>query len=271
MSVAIVFIDVDGTLLGSSGDVPPEVWTAAERVRAAGIHLALCSGRPGFGVSREYARRLDPDGWHVFQNGASVVHLASGRSRSKCMDPALLRRLIDASREWDLPLELYSDSDYVVENPSFRSAEHARLLEVPFRPRDLLSFDQGVVRAQWLLSDELPEPDWTVFGTELSIARSVSPVMPGTRFVNITPPGVSKASGVLRVADAYGVAPEQAMMVGDAENDLEAMSAVGWPVAMGNASPEVKAAAKDVVAHVDGLGLVEALELTLPPEPDGRP
>ena len=263
MSVALVFVDVDGTLLGSSGDVPEDVWAAAERLRAARIHLALCSGRPGFGVSREYARRLDPDGWHVFQNGASILHLGSGQSRSRCMDANLVRRLTEAARAWDLPLELYSDGDYAIEHTGERARAHADLLAVPFRPRALLSFAEPTVRAQWLLDDALPEPDWSSFGDDISVTRSVSPVMPGTRFVNITPAGVGKASGLLRVAEAYEVPPAGAMMIGDAENDLEAMRAVGWPVAMGNAAPEVIAVARNVVGHVDDGGLVQAFELAL--------
>lgn len=263
MSVALVFVDVDGTLLGSSGDVPDEVWAAAARVRAAGLHLALCSGRPGFGVSREYARRLDPDGWHVFQNGASILHLGTGQSRSRCLEPGLVRALVEAARRWDLPLELYTDGDYAIEHRGERARAHAELLEVPFRPRDLLTLGEPAVRAQWLLDDDLPEPDWASLGHDFSITRSTSPVMPGTRFVNIIAPGVSKASGLLRVADAYEVPPERAMMVGDAENDLEAMAVVGWPVAMGNAAPEVIAVARDVVAHVDSAGLIEAFDLAL--------
>ncbi|HEX9105699.1 MAG TPA: HAD hydrolase family protein, partial [Longimicrobiales bacterium] len=119
------------------------------------------------------------------------------------------------------------------------------------------------VRAQWLLDDDAAEPDWTLFGDDISVTRSTSPVMPGTRFVNVTPAGVTKASGVLRVAEAYDVPPARAMMIGDAENDLEAMRTVGWPVAMGNASPEVRAAARDIVGHVDSGGLVQAFELAL--------
>ena len=77
----LIFIDVDGTLVGTENRVLPEVWAAAARARAAGVKLVLCSGRPEFGRARAYAERLDAEGWHVFQNGSSVVNLASGASR----------------------------------------------------------------------------------------------------------------------------------------------------------------------------------------------
>ena len=55
-------------IVGASGIVHPKVWAAVERAQEAGIRLALCSGRAAFGVALEYARRLDPSGWHMFQN-----------------------------------------------------------------------------------------------------------------------------------------------------------------------------------------------------------
>src|SRR5512133_143069 len=116
--IRLVCVDVDGTLVGSSGTVLPRVWAAAERVRASGVRLAVCSGRPAFGVARDYAARLDPEGWHVFQNGASVVHLPSGRSLSRSLAPDLVAALVARARRTGRTLELYTDSTYAFENVS---------------------------------------------------------------------------------------------------------------------------------------------------------
>ena len=43
--ISLVCIDVDGTLIGAAGVVEPDVWVAVERARAAGMHLAVSSGR----------------------------------------------------------------------------------------------------------------------------------------------------------------------------------------------------------------------------------
>jgi hydroxymethylpyrimidine pyrophosphatase-like HAD family hydrolase len=51
------------------------------------------------------------------------------------------------------------------------------------------------------------------------------------------------------------------MVIGDAHNDLLAMREVGWPVAMGNAVPELRALARVVVADVEHHGVAEALAL----------
>ena len=261
--IELICVDVDGTLVGASGEVLPQVWAAVDRVRAAGARLVVCSGRPAFGRTLEYAARLDPQGWHVFQNGASVMHLPSGHSRSRSLPPATVEELVARARGTGRILELYTDFDYAVESTGERARRHAKLLGVPFTPRALLPPPAGVVRAQWLLSHAdapavLGEP---VAGAILS--PSTSPVMPDTTFVSVIAPGVDKAAGVRAVADEYGVPLDRVMMVGDGANDVGVMSAVGFPVAMANSEPEVLALTPRHVGHVDRAGLVEALELAL--------
>ncbi|HEU4628110.1 MAG TPA: Cof-type HAD-IIB family hydrolase [Gemmatimonadaceae bacterium] len=263
--VDLICIDVDGTLVGQSGEVRPRVWTALARARAAGVRLALCSGRPAFGKTRAWAERLDADGWHVFQNGASVLHLATGTSRSVALPPGAPAWLVERARRTGRLLELYSDTDYTVERDDHRARRHAALLGVPFAPRDLLSLQGVPVRAQWLVPhDEVPavlaEPH-----DGLTLLASTSPVMPETTFVNVTAAGVDKAVAVRAVAAAYDVPLARVMMVGDGQNDVTALRAVGVPVAMANADPAVLAAARHVVGAVEADGLVEAVALALEP------
>jgi Cof subfamily protein (haloacid dehalogenase superfamily) len=261
--IELICVDVDGTLVGSSGEVAAEVWPAVERVRGAGARLVICSGRPAFGQTRRLAERLDPDGWHVFQNGASIVHLPSGGSRSGRIPFQAVARLIDRARQTGRVLELYADFEYAVESTDERARRHAGLLGVPFHPRGFGDLGGEIVRAQWLLplAEEaavLAEPH-----DGLALTPSTSPVMPDTSFVSITAPGLDKAGAVRAVASEYGVPLHRVMMVGDASNDLQAMRTVGIPVAMGNAEPEILALAHYRVGHVDHGGLVEALDLAL--------
>jgi hypothetical protein len=261
--IELICVDVDGTLVGSSGDVAAEVWPAVERARAAGARLVICSGRPAFGLTRELAERLDPQGWHVFQNGASIVHLPSGRSRSGHVPHDSVQRLVDRARRTGRILELYTDTEYAVESTDDRARRHAGLLGVPFTPRPFDELRGDVVRAQWLVP--LPEEAAVLVEDHdgLLLTPSTSPVMPDTAFVSITAPGLDKAGAVRVVAEEYGVALERVMMVGDGGNDLQAMRIVGFPVAMGNAEAEVRAVAGHHVAHVDRGGLVEALDLAM--------
>ncbi|MBW3628134.1 MAG: Cof-type HAD-IIB family hydrolase [Gemmatimonadetes bacterium] len=261
--VKLVCIDIDGTLVGASGTVPAEVWAAAARARTQGIRLAICSGRPAFGLARAYAEQLDPAGWHVFQNGASVLHLGSGESRSSKLSTRGVDWLLATTRSTGRVLELYDDEAYAVESDGDRARRHAGLLGVQFRPRAFGSLRGPIVRAQWLLPHREAEAVLAETHPDLHYSHSSSPVMADTSFINITPAGVDKASAVRVVANAHGIPLDSVMMVGDGLNDLGVMAVVGHSVAMGNSEPEVLEAADYTVAEVDHGGLVEAIGLAM--------
>ena len=257
--IRLVGIDVDGTLVGSAGMVHPLVWEAVAQARAAGIHLALCSGRPAFGLALEYARRLDEKGWHVFQNGASILNLGDGRSQSTPIPTQWVHTFIRLAREKGQVLELYGNSEYVVESTAPWAREHAGLLGVPFRPRPFESLEEEVVRAQWLLSPENAMVAMRETYEGLEVAQSTSPVMSETRFVGITRAGVNKGSAMRTIAAALRVDLQDVMYVGDSGNDIAALRIVGHPVAMGNADGAVRSIATHIVGNVEDGGLADAL------------
>jgi Cof subfamily protein (haloacid dehalogenase superfamily) len=259
--IRLICCDVDGTLIGRSGTPHPDVWTAAASARSRGVRVAVCSGRPAFGETLDFARQLDDTGWHVFQNGASVLHLATHESRSAALPADVVASLVRRAREAGVILELYGDDRYVVESDDPRASIHAEVLGVEFVRGSLDAPPQPVVRGQWLLdiataSHELSRPHPGVF-----LSPSTTPLLPPTLFVSLMPPRVSKLTGVREIAAAYNVELADVMFVGDGGNDVSAMAAVGWPVAMANAEPEVRAIARHVVGHVDDAGLLEAFEL----------
>ncbi len=258
--VRLICIDVDGTLVGTGGRIAERVWPAAARAAEAGIRLALCTGRPAFGITRTYAERLAPDGWHAFQNGASLIRLSTNESRSASLAAETVLDLKTRSKRTGRILEVYSDHDYAVESTNERAAWNAELLGIPFIPRSLDAVTGQIVRAQWIIpSDELHavlnEPH---HGFELG--PSTGPDMPDTCFVNLTPPGVDKASAVRTLGEIYGCSLSDVMFVGDGLNDLAAMSIVGFPVAMGGADPAVRKIAKYHVGDAEAGGLADAFE-----------
>ncbi len=259
----LICIDVDGTLVGSSGDVLPQVWEKVQQARELGQHLTLCSGRPGFGKTLDWAKRLEPTGWHIFQSGASIICPSTGETRSAPLPVGALEQLQAQSAAMGWILEAYSDFDWVVNSEDDLAQRHADLLGVPLEFRPFTSLEGTVVRAQWVVP--LAQTDAVLANKlkGLDYHAASSPVMPDTMFISITTAGVSKGSAIATVATKWQVPLNGVMMVGDAPNDLEAFAVVGHPVAMGNADPLTKSKAKYVVGHVDQLGLLEALELSV--------
>ena len=263
--IRLIGIDVDGTLVGHTGEVAPRVWETAGVARAKGIRLALCSGRPAFGRAVEFARQLDTNGWHVFQNGASIVHLPTRQSRSVPLPPEAVTGFIDEARASGnaTVLELYSDQDWVAESTATWAMEHASLLGVKFEPRPFDSLGGPAVRAQWLLTVAQAKEVMSRPHPGLEVAQSTSPLMPETQFVGLTRAGVSKASAMRIIAEEYDIDMRDVMYVGDSGNDLSALRVVGHPIAMGNADPEVIRVAERTVGHVDDGGVADALQIAI--------
>ena len=70
------------------------------------------------------------------------------------------------------------------------------------------------------------------------------------RNVELMSRGMGKAAALKWLADRLGVALADCMAFGDNANDLDMLGAVGWPVAVGNASDAVRRAAR-IVAETD--------------------
>ena len=261
--VELICLDVDGTLVGSRGEPSPAVWSAAERARRRGQRLTLCTARLAAGPTRDWAERLDPDGWHVFHTGAALWQPSTGALDTTPLPTDALAAAVGiaASRGW--VLEAYSWDDYVVDDDRSLARDHASLLSIPFRRRPLNSLDGEVVRVQYVVPSAEADDAVASAPPGTTASAATSPVMPGATFVSVTAADVSKASGVTKVAGHVGVALSDAMMVGDGHNDIPAIEVVGWGVAMGNAEPEVIAAARIVAGHVDADGAADMIDRSI--------
>ena len=81
-----------------------------------------------------------------------------------------------------------------------------------------------------------------------------------TAWLDLSPVGVTKASGLEYVARELGVVPADVLAIGDGRNDIEMLRWAGRGVAMGQAVPEVQAAADAVSATVHDDGAAVELE-----------
>ncbi len=263
MPLGLVCLDVDGTLVGERGEPTDGVWAAAQRARLGGVHLAICTARLGLGSAWDWANRLDPDGWHMFQTGASIIHSGTGETRSTPLPDgaAIACAKVALNRGWIF--ELYSDRDYIVDSDHPIAVGHAGLLGIDYVWRTADDLIGTPVRAQIIVGDEDLDEAVASVPDGCTASGATSPIIPGYHFVSITDQSVSKASGVAALASLLGLPLDRVMMVGDGQNDVSALEVVTHSVAMGNAHPEAAAVAKYRVADVDNDGVAEALDLAL--------
>lgn len=74
------------------------------------------------------------------------------------------------------------------------------------------------------------------------------------------PKGINKFAGVKMIADSLGLAPDEVMACGDADNDIPMLEYAGLGVAVANANERVKATADFISKSNDEDGVAFAVE-----------
>lgn len=77
--------------------------------------------------------------------------------------------------------------------------------------------------------------------------------------IEVISPIADKGSALKRLCGQYGISMERCIAIGDSENDLEMLHAVGMPVAMGNANNAVKAVSQYITATNAEDGVAKAI------------
>ena len=104
-------------------------------------------------------------------------------------------------------------------------------------------------------------PELDAWADRISLHRAIS--FNGDALMTITAPGVDKGSGLFALCRHVGIEPSQAVAIGDSEVDIPMFRVAGVSVAMGNASPEARAAATQVTGEADEDGVAQFIESLL--------
>lgn len=263
--IPLVVLDLDGTIIGSDGEVRECVWSAVAALQKAGVKLAACTGRPAAGVGLKVARRLGPRNAHVFQSGALVSDPAGDTLHVAALREATVLQLVEHARDLNLSLELYTPTSLFVERKTPIIEAHVRTIGVTPLVRDLreVARIEPVVRGQWLVTHEQRGHVEGLSLRNTQISAATSPALPETAFVSVTREGVSKGSALKILADSMNVDLRNVMAIGDSEGDLPMLELVGHPLVMKDSPEAMRGRFRTLTAGVDECGAVEALELAL--------
>ncbi|MBA3906104.1 MAG: HAD family hydrolase [Pseudonocardiales bacterium] len=255
----LVATDVDGTLLDPADRVTPRTAAVLARLASCGVGLVLVTGRPPRWIAPVVAQ-IDVAGLAVCANGAVIYDAAAEQVVSAhTLDAATLADVAAAVSE------VLPDAGIAVERigvsgerfmaePSYRHAwvgsdhtlrSRAELVDMPAV--------KMLVRDPAMTSDAMVAALAPVVGSAGDLTFSHAGGL-----VEISAPGVTKATGLAEVAAVLGVPAVDIVAFGDMPNDLEMLRWAGHGVAMGNAHPALREVADEVTATnaEDGLALV---------------
>lgn len=262
----ILFLDLDGTLIGRDQTIPDSALGALASAKSAGHVLIMCTGRS--------VPELYPHLWELGFSGAVTgaggyvllgddVLVDRRLSRAHIGAVTSILTDLDALYIWQSPDEMNPSPgfmDYFIERAGIGAKDweiYARSI-APY-VRDGLPETSAKCTAYIRSGVSSIEAIRSALPAGLVVTAGSVPAG-DTLVVEVTPADVSKGTGLRLVAERLGARIEDTIAFGDSMNDLEALDAAGVGVAMGGASPQLLAIADLIAPRLEDDGIARAFE-----------
>ena len=265
LSKKLIALDMDGTLLTSDKRILPETLADMQAAADAGKHVCLCTGR-GIPEIRSFRKELAMVRYAVVESGALVYDLARNSViYEESIPREMMEIIVDVGLKYDAMLHLHCPSDCVIKrDQAERAAEYGM---GPYREM-YLSVGTFVKDMKQEIKHRTSVPKINIYfrsvrerekGYEELKNLPLTCVYSEETSLEMTPEGVSKGTGLRKLAEHLGIDLNDVIAVGDAENDRVMLRTAGFSVAMGNALEELKVLADAVTADNDHNGVGEAI------------
>ncbi|GGW20820.1 hydrolase [Streptomyces capoamus] len=262
----LIATDLDGTLLRDDKSVSPRTVAALAAAEEAGIEVFFVTGRPARWMD-VVSEHVHGHGLAICGNGAAVVDLHGGPGAHRFV------KVRELSRENALKaVKLLRDA---APGTVFAVEQTYGFHQEPDYPKLHMEIPDNLLPAEELLAPDGPDADQPVLkilayhpsldpDAFLTLARpavaehaNVTRSSPSA-LLELSGPGVSKASTLALCCAERGISPEEVVAFGDMPNDVEMLTWAGRSYAMGNAHPDAVAAAsgRTVANNDDGVAVV---------------
>jgi len=257
----LIFCDLDRTVATYQFTVNPAVRQAIQAVVDAGAWITIATGR-GYQTLHPFLNVVPVNAPLILCNGGLIVDPVARKPLFVQSMPLLMAHSLaqlaqaEGYQIWFYIDDLETMLDNRTDDGRFVLRRNgtvvsdvadpvATLIAPPHKAVIIAATDEGtadlIVRVQEVVGQQ---------------GRAIAS---RPRMVEVILPGVSKARGMAWVAERLGVSREETMAIGDGDNDVEMVGWAGLGVAMGNATPDVKAAADWIAPSVDEDGAAVAL------------
>ena len=281
----LIAVDLDGTLLDSSGKVSPRNIKAIADLRDAGFKVVPATGR-SWRESRRVFEVIQAKGMAVTSGGSVLSDAATGKTIERLViDPELVLRLTLALLERGLLAHLLRDHDSSCHDYCLVGTGHVnpatewwlKTHEVDVRRVDTiddlkkLGFDH-VLRVGAVERGDVLAPVCAAMREQFhgqatmqswSAVTSNAAIGSETHLLEMYCVNTDKWTMIQKLRDRHGLSNDQVFAIGDGLNDLIMVREAGVGIAMQNAHAELRPLAKHIAPHHHEDGFAHVVEQIL--------
>ncbi|GEK92103.1 sugar-phosphatase [Alkalibacterium kapii] len=264
MTIKLIAIDIDGTLLNTDRKVTKEVKEAIHAAKQADIRVVLCTGRPFPGVVSliEELELNETDDYVISYNGALVQNT---HTEEKIIDYTLTHDdylfLEKTAREAGSHFHAIHNEGVFTPNKDISkyTVREAFIIGLPLFYRTPGEMDPSSSYNKMMMIDEPPVLEAAIARLPESLWENYTLLRSEPYYFEILNKKASKGKAVKALAEHLNIDRKQVMAIGDSGNDIDLVDFAGIGVAMENATDEVKAVADVITASNNNHGVAHAI------------
>jgi Cof subfamily protein (haloacid dehalogenase superfamily) len=260
-TVKLLLADVDGTLVTADKALTDKAVAAVHDLHQAGVIFAITSGRPPRGMAM-LIEPLDIRTPIAAFNGGLLVDRDMSVIEQRVLPDDLVVPVADEMTSFHLDVWVYTGADWYV--PTADGPHVAReTFTVRFEPKVMPAGGVRAVASDVAklvgVSDDTGAVAKATAAVHDKFSDHVTAATSQPYYLDVTHPQANKGEVAKYLARKYQLEAEEIATIGDQPNDVLMFAHSGLSVAMGNATPEVKRAARRVTTSNDDEGFASAV------------
>lgn len=267
--IKMIVTDLDGTLFRSDHKTVSERNLKALRAASErGIKIVISSGRT-FSLIKDLAEMIGAVDYIMVSNGAAALDRRGRTVSSNLIEYEIWKEAYDILIKGGVVTEVYVGGQTYLRRDQLEGYSNPAIgVELVNEIRRFLVLCDDVGEklkgksAEKLHAIYITKEDFAYYKTAFeNRGLSVTSSIPMNMEINVK--GVNKGLGLAALCKSLGIDISEVAAFGDEENDVEMLKTAGLSFAMGNASEEVKKAAKKITLTNDDDGVAFEIEKIL--------
>lgn len=268
MRYKLVALDIDGTLINSSHEIPEENIRTIRELKNFGVQFVIVTGRPD-PLTKEYVRQLGIESPVIGCNGATVRDVMSGELfEIEALKTQSLLEVFSFFKSKKLHPRLFSLDTVYTSNPneldeaknpfaifSIRLKKHMNIVEYD-DVNDLINNHVEIIKVVYATKNI---ESIALLQESLRKIKHIEVVRGAKNSLDIMREKVSKGNTLLKYANKLGIKKSEIIAIGDGENDLSMLNAAGFSVTLENGEECLKEMVDMVTVSNDDAGVSVAL------------